>query len=173
MEMTVQADGAYSGVIYFRPRPENFSGNFSIEDGGIKAATSKGLHQTYWLYVVKLFYRCIDVVGRERIPTTGPLIVAANHHNSVVDAMLIVPTFPRAVRVLANASLFRNPLVGPFLRLMGAVPVNRRLETGDDPGKNDALFAAAIGALRAGGALMIFPEGRTTPRPCSSVRCFG
>jgi hypothetical protein len=53
MEMTVQADGAYSGVIYFRPRPESYSGNFSIEEGGIKAATSKGLHQTYWLYVVK------------------------------------------------------------------------------------------------------------------------
>jgi glycerol-3-phosphate O-acyltransferase/dihydroxyacetone phosphate acyltransferase len=115
--------------------------------------------------LLKLFYGCIDVVGRERIPATGPLIVAANHHNSVVDAMLIVATFPRAVRVLANAPLFKNPLVGPFLRLMGAVPVNRRSEAGDDPGKNDALFAAAIGALRAGGALLIFPEGRTTPRP--------
>ena len=115
--------------------------------------------------LLKLFYGRIDVVGRERIPATGPLIVAANHHNSVVDAMLIVATFPRAVRVLANAPLFKNPLVGPFLRLMGAVPVNRRSEAGDDPGKNDALFAAAIGALRAGGALLIFPEGRTTPRP--------
>lgn len=115
--------------------------------------------------LLRLFYRRIDVVGRPRIPMTGPLIVAANHHNSVVDAMLIVATFPRPVRVLANAPLFRHPLMGPFLRLMGAVPVNRRAEAGDDPRKNDALFAAAVGALRAGGALLIFPEGRTTPRP--------
>lgn len=115
--------------------------------------------------LLALFYRRVDVVGAERIPEAGPLIVAANHHNAVVDAMLIVGTFPRPVRVLANAPLFRNPIVGPFLRLMGAVPVNRRVEAGDDPRKNDAMFDAAIAALRAGGALLIFPEGRTTPRP--------
>ncbi len=112
-----------------------------------------------------LFYRRIDVVGRERIPLRGPLIVAANHHNSVIDAMLIVATFPRQVMVLANAPLFRHPLIGPFLRLMRAVPVNRRLEAGDDPRKNEALFAAAIHALRSGGTILIFPEGRTQPRP--------
>jgi glycerol-3-phosphate O-acyltransferase / dihydroxyacetone phosphate acyltransferase len=112
-----------------------------------------------------LFYRRIDVVGRERIPLRGPLIVAANHHNSVIDAMLIVATFPRQVMVLANAPLFRHPLIGPFLRLMRAVPVNRRLEAGDDPRKNEALFAAAIHALRSGGTILIFPEGRTQARP--------
>ncbi|MGH7276642.1 MAG: 1-acyl-sn-glycerol-3-phosphate acyltransferase, partial [Candidatus Rokuibacteriota bacterium] len=115
--------------------------------------------------LLALFYRRVDVVGRDRIPPTGPLIVAANHHNAVVDAMLIVATFPRPVRVLAKAPLFTNPVIGPFLRLMGGVPVHRRVEAGDDPQKNDAMFDAAIGALRAGGALLIFPEGTTTPRP--------
>lgn len=112
-----------------------------------------------------LFYRRIDVVGRERIPPDGGVIVAANHHNSVVDAMLIIAIVPRAVTVLANAPLFRHPLVGPFLRLLGAAPVNRRLEAGDDPRKNEAMFAAAIDALRAGGVILIFPEGRTQPHP--------
>jgi len=110
-----------------------------------------------------LFYRRIDVVGRERIPPDGGVIVAANHHNSVVDAMLIIATVPRAVTVLANAPLFRHPLVGPLLRMLGAVPVNRRLEAGDDPRKNEAMFTAAIDALRAGGVVLIFPEGRTGP----------
>src|SRR5713101_6963997 len=108
-----------------------------------------------------LFYRRIDVVGRERIPPDGGVIVAANHHNSVVDAMLIIATVPRAVTVLANAPLFRHPLVGPLLRMLGAVPVNRRLEAGDDPRKNEAMFTAAIDALRAGGVVLILPEGRT------------
>jgi hypothetical protein len=79
--------------------------------------------------------------------------------------MLIVGTFPRPMRVLAKASLFKSPIVGPFLRLMGGVPVYRRIEAGDDPQKNDAMFVAAISAVRAGGALLIFPEGTTTPRP--------
>src|SRR2546428_11205733 len=112
-----------------------------------------------------LFYRRIDVVGRERIPPDGGVIVAANHHNSVVDAMLIIATVPRAVTALANAPLFRHPLVGPLLRMLGAVPVNRRLEAGDDPRQNEAMFAAAIEALRAGDVILIFPEGRTQPQP--------
>ena len=112
-----------------------------------------------------LFYRRIDLVGAERIPPRGPLLVAANHHNSVVDAMLVLGMFPRRVTVLANAPLFRHPLIGPFLRIMGAVPVHRRAEAGDDPRKNDTMFTTVIAALRAGGAILIFPEGRTQPRP--------
>ncbi len=112
-----------------------------------------------------LFYRRIDVVGRERIPERGGVIITANHHNSLVDAMLIIATVPRAVTVLANAPLFRHPLIGPPLRMLGAVPVHRRAEAGDDPRKNADMFAAAIEALRAGGVILIFPEGRTQPQP--------
>ena len=112
-----------------------------------------------------LFYRRVDVVGAERIPPHGPLLVAANHHNSVVDAMLVLGMFPRRVTVLANAPLFRHPFIGPFLRIMGAVPVHRRAEAGDDPRKNEAMFATVVAALCAGGAVLIFPEGRTQPRP--------
>jgi len=112
-----------------------------------------------------LFYRRIDVVGRERMPDSGGVIVAANHHNSLVDAMLIIATVPRAVTVLANAPLFRHPLIGPPLRLLGAVPVHRRAEAGEDPRKNEEMFAAAIDALLAGGVILIFPEGRTQPQP--------
>lgn len=115
--------------------------------------------------LLALFYRRVEIVGAERIPATGPLIVAPNHHNAVVDAMLIVATCPRRVRVLAKAPLFANPILGPLLRAMGAVPVNRRAEAGTDPRRNEAMFAAAVAALRAGGAILIFPEGTTTPRP--------
>ncbi len=112
-----------------------------------------------------LFYRRIDVVGRERIPESGGVIIAANHHNALVDAMLIIVTVPRAITVLAKAPLFRHPLIGPPLRMMGAVPVHRRAESGDDPRKNDEMFAAAIKALRTGGVVLIFPEGRSQPQP--------
>ena len=116
-------------------------------------------------FLLWLFYRRIDVVGRERIPEHGGVIIAANHHNSLVDAMLILVTVPRPVKVLAKAPLFRHPLIGPWLRMLGAVPVHRRAEAGDDPRRNDEMFAAAIEALRAGGAILIFPEGTTQPQP--------
>src|SRR2546428_13598913 len=97
-----------------------------------------------------LFYRRIDVVGRERIPESGGVIVAANHHNSLVDAMLIIATVPRAITVLANAPLFHHPLIGPPLRMIGAVPVNRRLKAGAAPRKTEATFPAAVPALPPG-----------------------
>ena len=120
-------------------------------------------------FLLYLFYRRIEVVGAEHVPAAGPLIVAANHHNSIVDAMLLLAVIPRSLRTLANAPLFRHPLVGPFLRLVGALPVHRRQEAGDDPGRNEALFAATTAALRAGGAILVFPEGRTQPEPALQV----
>ncbi len=116
-------------------------------------------------FLLALFYERIEVVGKERVPESGGLIVAANHHNSIVDAMLLIAALDRPLRVLANAPLFRHPLIGPFLRLMGGLPVHRRKEAGDDPQKNAALFAATTAALRAGEAIAIFPEGRTQPEP--------
>jgi len=116
-------------------------------------------------FLLALFYRRVDVVEARGIPVEGPLIIAANHHNAVVDAMLLVAVVPRRIRTLANAPLFRHPLIGPFLRLLGALPVHRRQEAGNDPARNAELFAATTATLRAGGAIAIFPEGRTQPEP--------
>ncbi len=131
------------------------------DSGGAGFAAVRGLVRL----LLALFYRRIDVVGAERIPSGGGLIVAANHHNSIVDAMLLLAAVPRPLRPLAKAQLFDHFLIGPFLRLVGALPVHRRQEAGDDPRKNDALFEATTRTLRSGGGIFIFPEGRTQPEP--------
>jgi glycerol-3-phosphate O-acyltransferase/dihydroxyacetone phosphate acyltransferase len=115
--------------------------------------------------LLSLFYRRIEVVGVERIPARGPVIFTANHHNSLVDPMLVMAAVPRPLVILAAAPLFRNPLVAPFLRLVGALPVLRRQEGIGDPARNDAMFGAVRAALARGGAVLLFPEGRTQPEP--------
>lgn len=112
-----------------------------------------------------LFYRRVDAVGLERIPSRGPLILAPNHQNALVDGLLLLALLPRPLVPVAKAPLFRHPLIGPFLSLLGAVPVHRRQEAGDDPARNRAMFAATSAALRAGGAILIFPEGVSQPEP--------
>jgi 1-acyl-sn-glycerol-3-phosphate acyltransferase len=78
-------------------------------------------------------HRRIDLVGLENIPESGPLIVAANHQNALVDPMLLLGLLPRRLVSVAKATLFRHPLIGPLLRLVGALPVHRRQEGAPTP----------------------------------------
>jgi 1-acyl-sn-glycerol-3-phosphate acyltransferase len=113
--------------------------------------------------LVRLFYHRVEVVGTERVPLSGPLVIVANHRNALVDPLLLIATLPRTLRPVAKASLFRHPLLAPFLRLAGALPVHRRQDPGSDPALNAATFQAVAAALRVGGAVLVFPEGVSQP----------
>jgi 1-acyl-sn-glycerol-3-phosphate acyltransferase len=67
----------------------------------------------------------VDVVGLERVPPTGGLIVAANHQNGLVDPMMLMAALPRTLRPLTKSTLFRHPIIAPLLHLAHAVPVYR------------------------------------------------
>jgi glycerol-3-phosphate O-acyltransferase / dihydroxyacetone phosphate acyltransferase len=116
--------------------------------------------------LVALFYRRVDVVGAERVPPRGAVIVCANHQNALVDPLLLFAAIPRTLVPLAKAPLFHHPILGPFMRLAGAIPVTRRQDvTGGESPDNARMFGAAATALERGAALLIFPEGVSQPEP--------
>jgi glycerol-3-phosphate O-acyltransferase/dihydroxyacetone phosphate acyltransferase len=115
--------------------------------------------------LLAVFYRRLEVHGVGRVPPHGPLVIAANHHNALVDALLVIATIPRRLAPLAKASLFAHPLIAPFLWLAGAIMVHRRQESEDGVARNEQMFAATTAALRSGGAILIFPEGVSQPEP--------
>ncbi len=92
--------------------------------------------------------------NRERVPRTGPVILAANHA-SFFDPPLIGSGLPRAINYLARESLFRFPLIGPVLRSWNVVPVDRE-------GGGAAGLKAILDRLLQGGAIILFPEGTRT-----------
>src|SRR5690606_37832096 len=57
--------------------------------------------------------------------------------------------------------LFRHPLIGPVLKALGGLPVYRRQDHPDQMHQNERTFEAAIGALHAGEAVQIYPEGQS------------
>jgi len=93
--------------------------------------------------------------GLEHLPQRGKtgMIVVMNHV-SWVDIIAIGGLLPLSHRLswLAKSELFENPVFGWVLRNMHAIPVRRGL------GDTGAL-EAAVGKLREGAVLMIFPEG--------------
>jgi 1-acyl-sn-glycerol-3-phosphate acyltransferase len=94
------------------------------------------------------------VEGLERVPASGPVLLASNHI-SYFDPIAIANLTDlagRRVRFLAKAELFRNRFLGAALRSMGQIPVERG--TGD----TGALDAAAT-ALADGQCVHVFPEG--------------
>jgi 1-acyl-sn-glycerol-3-phosphate acyltransferase len=115
--------------------------------------------------LLSLFYRRVDVAGLEHVPARGPLIVAANHQNGLIDPMLLLAALPRPLRPLAKSGLFRHPIIAPFLRLARALPVYRRQDAGSDVRSNALTFGAVSEALAGGEAILIFPEGVSQPEP--------
>lgn len=97
-------------------------------------------------------------------PADGPLIVVANHPNSLIDPVLVGDVVDRRLLFLAKEPIFRVPIVGRLARAAGAIPIYRRVD-GADMAQNDAMFAAVYQALEAGEAICLFPEGISHNEP--------
>lgn len=109
-------------------------------------------------YIGWSFYRCLfatyfrwRVIHPERVPLTGPVILASNHA-SFLDPPLVGSGVKRDINYMARKSLFRYPGVGAILRAVQAVPVDR-------DGGGAAGLKAILDRLKAGGGIVLFPEG--------------
>jgi 1-acyl-sn-glycerol-3-phosphate acyltransferase len=95
----------------------------------------------------------------DRIPTTGPAIIACNHI-SYLDPLTnggAVVRAGRRPRFLAKEDLFRIPVVGRALRGAGQIPVAR--------GSRDrSSLDQAVAALDRGEVIVVYPEGTVTKR---------
>ena len=119
-------------------------------------------------HALRVFFRDLRVEGLEQVPPDGPLLLAANHPNTLIDVLLVATFLQRRVGFVAKAPLFANPLVGALLRWLGAVPVYRRVDGPVDAtgkAKNAQALAGCEEAVAAGRAIAVFPEGVSQGEP--------
>jgi 1-acyl-sn-glycerol-3-phosphate acyltransferase len=99
--------------------------------------------------VARVWFR-VSVEGAERVPATGPAIVAANHRSNI-DPVLAALVTDRPLYFMSKRELFRGPL-GTFLRAIGQFPVKRG-------GADREALQAAARVVERGAILGLFPEG--------------
>ncbi len=120
-------------------------------------------------FAARTYYR-ITVAGKD-VPLQGPVLLVANHPNSLLDPALVAIAADRPVRWLARAGLFQQRSIGWLIRGSGAIPVYRRqdaLEGGESVDlatRNRQMFSAARQAILEGSAIGIFPEGLSHSAP--------
>lgn len=107
-----------------------------------------------------IFFRKIVVTGQENIPVKGPLIIVANHPNTLMDPLLVASLARQRVGFLGNASIFANKILIAIFRYFHVIPVFRKkdVEPGEKP-DNKASFVKCHEYLAGGNTLLIFPEG--------------
>lgn len=118
--------------------------------------------------VLHWFYGNIDVVGKNRIPTRGPLLIAVNHQNALVDSLIVGWVVPRRIAMTAKATLTENPLIAILFRLLHVVPLRRVSDEAKksngfplDRSRNREAFREITDVLARNGAVLIFPEGKS------------
>ena len=99
--------------------------------------------------VMRLSWR-VTVHGAQHVPSSGPVILAANHIG-LLDGPALVALTRRLTFAMVKREAFSGP-VGQFLTHVGQISLNRREI---DP----QAIRRAIQVLRAGKVLGVFPEG--------------
>ena len=122
-----------------------------------------------------LFYRRIVAVRSPEASArngfdpvgSGPVVLAANHPNYIIDALAIATRTRRHVQFVGKGPLLdRWPLLSPFLRRLGVIPIYRMedMRNGARPTNRDS-FEYCADVLDGNGAICMFAEGRSHADP--------
>lgn len=121
----------------------------------------------FFRFCLRIFFRRIELLGLERVPSAGAVVFAVNHPNGLVDPLFLLCFAPARVSFLAKAPLFGIPIIGSIVRAFDTIPVHRKQESGERSAAeaNAQMFDRAREVLQHGGSIAIFPEGTTHDDP--------
>ena len=107
------------------------------------------------VYIVLMIFYKPRFEGLENVPKDKGFILVSNHISNFDPIFVAVKVKPRCY-FMAKEELFRNPFVSLIIRGLGAFPVSR--------GKGDtAAVEKAVGYVKEGKVVAIFPEGHRSP----------
>jgi len=111
--------------------------------------------------VVQVWARCLialvgckmTVTGRENVPRKGGLCLVSNHA-SIADILMLLGYAGRPFGFIAKKELLAVPLLNIWISVLGGLFIDRK-----NPRKALRTINAGVKRIKAGGAMIIFPEG--------------
>ncbi len=115
---------------------------------------------------MRLYFRGIERIGIPPGTDTRGRVFVSNHHNALIDPILVLTDTDCEISPIAKSTLWEVPGLRWLLDRAGAVPIVRKQDTPNkSAGENDAAFDKIAGHLAGGGNILIFPEGTSHSEP--------
>jgi glycerol-3-phosphate O-acyltransferase/dihydroxyacetone phosphate acyltransferase len=107
-----------------------------------------------------IYFKKIVVTGENNIPAAGPMIIVANHPNTLIDPLIITSITKQKIGFIANAGLFSNKLLARIFNFFNVIPIYRKKDIlpGEKP-DNRTAFSKCHEYLSKGNTILTFPEG--------------
>jgi 1-acyl-sn-glycerol-3-phosphate acyltransferase len=109
---------------------------------------------------IKLYCRHIDLNKKALLQIKGPVLLAANHPDSFLDAIILCTLFDQPVYSLARGDAFKNKLYAKILFKLKMLPVYRVTEGVENLEENYKTFDLCKAIFKKNGIVLIFSEGK-------------
>lgn len=109
---------------------------------------------------IRIFCKRVEINDPALLNEQGPLLLAANHPNSFLDAIILDLYFQTAIYSLARGDAFISPSVSRILRSLKILPVYRTSEGVENLNDNYKTFDACLEIFQKKGTVLMFSEGK-------------
>ncbi|ETW05594.1 hypothetical protein, variant [Aphanomyces invadans] len=75
--------------------------------------------------IISIFFKSIEIVGKDNIPLDGPVIFTGNHSNQFVDGMIVLMNCYRKVGFIIAEKSMHRPVIGTLAKAVGCIPFTR------------------------------------------------
>ena len=117
--------------------------------------------------VTRSMFSTITSVGKENVPDDGAVLLAPNHCNTVMDALVVLQDWKEATLFGARADIFRKPALRKVLRFLRILPLPRSRDGAKAVLDNRNTMEEVVECLEHGMKYCMFCEG--THRPMHSL----
>ena len=110
-------------------------------------------------FALRIYCRKIIINNAAALSKNGPLLIASNHPNSFLDAIILACLFKRPIYSLARGDSFKNKWITKLLIGVNILPIYRLSEGAENLNNNYDTFTKCREIFKKNGIVLIFSEG--------------